>query len=71
MLIAEVIFLKAHNLYSLEKVEENAKPTQGQDLNAFTLSSASYLVDGDCSLKALTLPLDLDCCFCACEVSPR
>ena len=51
MLIAEVIFLKAHNLYSLEKVEENAKPAQGQDLNGFTLSSASYLVDG--SAKSL------------------
>ena len=71
VLIAEVIFLKAHNVYSLEKVEENARPAQGQDLNVFALSSVSYPVDGDCSLNAVTLLFDSNCCFHACEVSPR
>ena len=33
-------------------MEENAKPAQGQALNDFTLNnSASYLFDGDSSLK--------------------
>lgn len=52
ILTAEVISLKVYNLYSQGKVEENAKPAQGQDLNDFILNnSASYLFEGDSSLK--------------------